>query len=123
MCELVYTELGIEFHMCDFKYTELGRKFRLSAQGALLGTITPNIRQIFIGLVEKTVQFVVIFDGEISEDDEDNMSCVGTEIMSDFSEFGDGKLLYNEQFLSIPYPEQYVVPENHFCVYARKEQA
>lgn len=107
--------------MPEFRYTELGRKFRSSAQEALLGAITPNIRHIFIGLIDKTIQFIVIFDGEISEDDEDNMSCVGTEIISDFSEFGDGKLLYNEQFLSIPYPAQYIVPENHFCVYARKE--
>ena len=107
--------------MSEFKYTELGRRFRLSAQEALLGTITPNIRRILIGMINMTIQFVVIFDGEISEDDEDNMSCVGTEIISDFSEFGDGELLYKEQFISIPYPKIYEIPDNHFCVYARKE--
>ena len=108
--------------MCEFRYTKHGRRIRTSAQEALLGTITPNIRQVFIGLTEKTVQFVVIFDGEISEDDEDNMSCVGTEIIADCGDlFADGQFLYNEQFLSIPYPERYVIPKDHFCVYARKE--
>ncbi|MBQ9601592.1 MAG: hypothetical protein IJR46_06225 [Neisseriaceae bacterium] len=96
--------------------TETRISLLLSSQRALLGEITPNIRQIFLGLVDKTIQFIVIFDGEISEDDEDNMSCVGTEIVSDFCD-----LFINEQFLSIPYPERYIVPENHFCVYARKE--
>ena len=96
--------------------TEIQISLLLSAQRALLGEITPNIRHIWIGLIDKTIQFIVIFDGEISEDDEDNMSCVGTEIVSDFYD-----LFINEQFLSIPYPEHYVIPENHFCVYARKE--
>ena len=96
--------------------TKTSVTLRISAQRALLGTITPNIRKVFVGLQDKTIQFVVIFDGEISEDDEDNMSCVGTEIVSDFCD-----LFINEQFLSIPYPERYVAPENHFCVYARKE--
>ena len=101
---------------CELRYTNLGSKFCLSAQNVLLGTITPNIRQIWIGLIDRTIQFVVIFDGEISEDDEDNMSCVGTEIISDFCD-----LFINEQFLSVSPPNRYEIPEDYLLVYARKE--
>ena len=45
---------------CELRYTNLGSKFCLSAQNVLLGTITPNIRQIWIGLIDRTIQFVVI---------------------------------------------------------------
>ena len=48
---------------CELRYTNLGSDMRLCAQNVLLGTITPNIRQIWIGLIDRTIQFVVIFDG------------------------------------------------------------
>ena len=107
---------------CELRYTCLGHDMRLCAQSALLGTITPNIRQIWIGLIDetihRTIQFVVIFDGEISEDDEDNMSCVGTEFLASVG----GDFHINEQFISISPPNRYERPnEDYICVYARKE--
>ncbi|MBQ9601593.1 MAG: hypothetical protein IJR46_06230 [Neisseriaceae bacterium] len=103
---------------CELKYTNLGHRFRICSQDVLLGTITPNIRQIWIGLIDKTIQFIVIFDGEISEDDEDNMSCVGTELLASIG----GDFHINEQFISISPPNRYERPnEDYFCVYARKE--
>ena len=103
---------------CELRYTNLGSDMRLCAQNVLLGTITPNIRQIWIGLIDRTIQFVVIFDGEISEDDEDNMSCVGTEFLASIG----GDFFINEQFISISPPNIYERPnDDYFCVYARKE--
>ena len=96
----------------NYMKTEL----RIFAQCALLGAITPNIRKVYIGLIDKTIQLVFVFDGKISENDIDNASCVGTEIVANYND-----LLINEQFISIPPPKDYIMPEDYFCVYARKE--
>lgn len=58
---------------------------RLSAQRALLGHVTPQLRAVSVELDREcrrlTVRFV--FDGEPSESVRDAASCAGTEMIAD----------------------------------------
>ena len=60
---------------------------QLSLQRALLGEITPNIRGITCACNESVIVVRCYFAGEITEEDEDSMDCVATEVISDFPEY------------------------------------
>ncbi len=51
---------------------------------ALFREITPNMRAIYLGFENNTMKVLYIFDGEISDDDQNNFSCIDTEIVADF---------------------------------------
>lgn len=52
------------------KDINLANRLKLSAQRALLGAITPNIRAVFAELMENDVQIYFYYDGIIQDDDE-----------------------------------------------------
>lgn len=58
----------------------------LSVQTALLGAVSPALRGVTVGWDEKTIKLLCYYDGSISEEDRESMSCVQTEIMADFPE-------------------------------------
>lgn len=65
---------------------ELRISVLLSIQRALLGAITPNIRGIACAWNKSKITIYCYFDGEITEEDEDSMDCVATEVIADFLE-------------------------------------
>lgn len=59
----------------------------LSVQRSFLGEITENIRCISIeGIYENNVSINVYIEGSASEDFKEDMSCVETEVISDYTE-------------------------------------
>lgn len=58
----------------------------LSAQRALLGSVTSNLRAVTIAINnnKKIVKVCFFYDGEISEEDFDTANTAITEIISDF---------------------------------------
>ncbi|MGY3451080.1 hypothetical protein ACVILH_003422 [Bradyrhizobium sp. USDA 4353] len=56
----------------------------LSVTRALLGEVTPSLRAVQFDLVDRNIDIFCIFDGSMSEDDRESMSCVETEVMADF---------------------------------------
>lgn len=92
--------------------TTLFLAFRL----ALLGEITPNIRGITCGWNEQEVIIKFIFDGVFSEEEQENMDCVATEVIADVPDRN-----MDVEFLRIDFPEPL---QNHKLtewVYMRKE--
>ena len=61
---------------------DLRMRVLLSIQGSMLGLITPNIRGITCKWNEAQIWLRAIFDGEISDDDEEHMSELLTELVS-----------------------------------------
>lgn len=57
---------------------------KLSLQRALLGEVTDSLMAVTAGAKGKTIVLRAYFDGEVSEDDEERMQCVGTEVIADF---------------------------------------
>lgn len=58
----------------------------LTMQGALLGEIGSTVRGVACSWDEKTISIQTIFDGEISEEDQESMEFVVTEVMASFPE-------------------------------------
>jgi hypothetical protein len=56
----------------------------LSVQRALLGSITPNLRGVAVDWDDRTIRVVSYYHGAISDEDKDIMSCVHTEVATDF---------------------------------------
>jgi len=59
-------------------------KLRLSAQRALLGQVTPNIRQVYVRYRADMIELLALLDGETTDDDRQRMEEVTSEILSDF---------------------------------------
>lgn len=108
--------------MAEMSKAELSATLRLSAQRALLGQITPNIRKIFIRHRGSVIELLPVFDGEISEDDRERMEEATSEILSDFPDID----LILASCLSVPAPapirQQAQDGDDVFaCLYARHE--
>jgi hypothetical protein len=57
---------------------------RLSAQRALLGAVTQNLRHVSCDISGGDIAVLFVFDGPISEQDRDAASIACAEIISDF---------------------------------------
>ncbi|WHQ76816.1 hypothetical protein [Pantoea sp. Lij88] len=89
--------------------------FKLSAQRALLGNITNNIRAISALLEGDDITLKFFYDGIISEDDEENASIVETKIIADL----DDSSVVHTVVTRLDYPEP--IKCNGFLLYLRKE--
>ncbi|HEM7510189.1 TPA: hypothetical protein U2J54_003225 [Providencia rettgeri] len=98
------------------KDINLANRLKLSAQRALLGAITPNIRTIFVELVDDDIQIYFYYDGIVQEDDEENASIVSSEIIADFDDEFDINLIIKQ----VDYPMDIIQPSG-MCIYYRKE--
>lgn len=94
-------------NMSDLLYT---------TQGALLGKITPNMRQIYVGFENDTIKLIYVFDGKITDDDKENVWLIGVDITHDL------EFLLDEQLISCSMPKMYYPDIGYYCVYGRKEQ-
>lgn len=57
---------------------------RLSLQRALLTQISPQLRGVAFSVENQCVCIHFYFDGPISEDDTESVSCVETEVIADY---------------------------------------
>ncbi|MBU9843529.1 hypothetical protein [Rahnella ecdela] len=90
--------------------------FRLSMQNALLGRVTPNIRAVVGRLFNQQIEIVYYFDQEISDDDEELASELGTEVIADFE---DGFSI-EIKTLRLDYPHA-IKNDGGLLLYLRKE--
>ena len=56
----------------------------LSVERALLGEVSPTLRGVTVGWEGHSIKLLCYYDGSISEEDRESMSCVQTEVMADF---------------------------------------
>ncbi len=104
------------------KYNDEKRKtyILLSLQFALLGEISPNVRAIFVDWNSSTITLYFIFDGELSEEDKENASCIETEF-SCCLPIEEEQIRYTTNCIRIDAPKP--IPQfGRECVYKRKEQ-
>jgi hypothetical protein len=59
-------------------------KILLSAQRALLGEVSPALRGVTLGWHDQVIRMRAYFDGPISEEDLESMTCVAAQIIADF---------------------------------------
>lgn len=90
---------------------------RLSIQRALLGEITPNIRSVIVNIVEKNkIKLFFFMDGEVTEDTEEEISCIETEVIADFEQSYTIETIIKR----IDFPIKINMSEG-FCVFSKKE--
>ena len=56
----------------------------LSVQRALLGNVTSNLRGVAVDWDDRLIHLVCYYNGVISDDDRETMSCAHTEVVADF---------------------------------------
>jgi hypothetical protein len=91
-------------------------RFRLSAQRALLGHVTPPLRSVSISVNELKSAWSIrfVFDGEPSESQLEEAKVATTEILADFPDWD-----YSDEFLFIAAPTK--IPSLDWVVFARCE--
>lgn len=89
---------------------------RLAVQNALIGCVTSELRAVYVNIKNKTINLIMVFDGEISNYWYETSSEIGTEIISHFSDYS-----INEDFIRKDYPEELYYPE-FICLYKRYEE-
>lgn len=92
------------------------KRLKLSIQSALLGAITANMRNIAIDINENKIILYFFINGEISDDDRENISIIETEIIADFEDEFDIESIIKR----IDSPEL-IVLERGYSVFQRKE--
>lgn len=91
----------------------------MSLMRALLGEITPNIRAVLVRPQEQdSFSIEVYVDGDVSEEDEEMASCVGTEVIADFPSNFD----ISQRVIRLDSPIKVPVGDG-ILVYLRKEEA
>lgn len=60
------------------------QKIVLSLQRALLGSITPNLRGVAVDWNDTEIRVFCYYHGPITDDNREEMSCVHTEVATDF---------------------------------------
>jgi hypothetical protein len=88
----------------------------LTMQSALLREITPNIRGITCGWDESKIMINFYFDGEFTEEEQESMECVATEVIASIP-----KLKIDIECKRIDFPETLTTYKLSDWVYLRKE--
>jgi hypothetical protein len=94
----------------------LRKKILLSLQRALLGEISPFLRGVTCSWDDSQICILCIFDGQVSDDDQESMEGVETEVMADFPEIS-----VNLNSVRLDYPEPLNPQFLTDWVYRRKE--
>lgn len=81
---------------------------------ALLGQITPNMRAIYIDWDEEVIRLYFFFDGDITEEEREDISCIETEVISQIPDS-----MYELHCIRLDCPKPIVCSGS--CVYKRKE--
>ncbi|MDB2613824.1 hypothetical protein N9Y92_01545 [Chlamydiales bacterium] len=93
----------------------------LSANGAILGEVRPNIRQIRVNYDQnsKTITLYIYYNESLTQDEED-YDISGTILGEMISDFPDPTLLTWEDInIILPYPDR--IPNKGICIYRRYE--
>ncbi|EDU7996607.1 hypothetical protein CSM15_005080 [Salmonella enterica subsp. diarizonae] len=93
------------------------KRLKLSIQSALLGAITENIRNVAVYINEKKILLYFFIDGEIREDDKENISIIETEVIADFEDDFDIESIVKR--VDTPEP---ITLDRGFSVFQRKER-
>jgi hypothetical protein len=89
----------------------------LSANQALLGQVSGSLRSVHVEYGESEINLYCYFDGEISEDDREAMSLVGTYVAADFPDH-----MVNDHCIRVDAPERIPLAEERHPVFERKEK-
>ncbi|MDF7675809.1 hypothetical protein PT286_03555 [Neisseriaceae bacterium ESL0693] len=89
---------------------------RLSIQSALIGEITPNIRRVIVNIIEKKIKLFFFIDGEVTEDMEEEISCIETEVIADFEQ----GYTIETTIKRVDFPIEINISQG-YCVYGKKE--
>lgn len=87
-------------------------KILSSTQRALIGEITQNMRAIYVALENDIIKLLFIYNGDITDDDLDNIGYISSLIIADFNEY-----IIDEKAIRIDYPDLFIVPQNYFLAY------
>jgi hypothetical protein len=90
----------------------------VSAQRALLFAVPPSLRAVTCGWQGTELKLSFIFDGPISEDDEESAQIVGTEVIADFP----SPWTISEQIERLDHPADLRPSALPLWVFARKEK-
>ncbi|EBE9927999.1 hypothetical protein L6N32_004703 [Salmonella enterica subsp. enterica serovar Poona] len=93
------------------------KRLKLSIQSALLGAITENMRNIAVDISENKIILYFFINGEITEDDKENISIIETEVIADFED----KFDIESVIKRVDYPES-IILERGCSVFQRKER-
>ncbi|MBN1089202.1 hypothetical protein [Pantoea sp. 1B4] len=55
-------------------------------QSALLGAVTENMRNIAVDIYENKILLYFFIDGQVQDDDKENISIIETEVIADFED-------------------------------------
>lgn len=89
----------------------------LCAQSGLLFAVSPSLRAMTCGWMGTNVAVRFVFDGPISEDDEESARIVGTEVIAAFP----SPWTLTEEIVRLDYPADLRRDALPLWVYARKE--
>lgn len=89
----------------------------LSLQRALLGSVPASLRSVTCGWEGTTIKLQFLFDGAISEDDEEDAWIVGSEVIADFP----SPWTISEDIARLDYPADLRGRTLPLRAYARKE--
>jgi len=93
-----------------------GKEFsvRRAMDLAMYLEISAPLRAIFVSYGEANIHFDSYFDGEVSDEDRESMSCIETELIAMDDERRNSYTVHRRD-----YPEP--LPKGNLCVYARRE--
>jgi hypothetical protein len=94
---------------------KLKEKIILELVRALWGRITPQIRAVSFTVTEKEIVIFVYTDGEVSEEEKDDLDIIGSEVIA-------GIIVHrfiDVRIISINFPE--TIPVEGELVFLRKE--
>lgn len=92
------------------------KRLKLSMQSALLGAVTENMRNIAVDICENKILLYFFIDGQIQDDDKENVSTIETEVIADFEDDFDIEAIIKR----IDYPEPIILGQG-YSVFQRKE--
>jgi hypothetical protein len=89
----------------------------VALQQALLGEVSAQLRAVTVRYDDTSIHFESFYDGEVSDDDRESMSCVETELIAYFPE--DHRITCEIHRLDYPA----LIPKDRVWVYYRKEDS
>ena len=92
------------------------KRLKLSMQSALLGAVSENMRNITVDICGNKILLCFFIDGEVRDDDKENISIIETEVIADFEDDFDIETIIK----SIDCPEPIILSQG-YSVFQRKE--
>lgn len=90
---------------------------RLSVQRALIGNVTPNLRAVYVKLIDDCIKLIFYYDHPPSEKEQELADFADTEFIADYP-----RPDYKTDFEIITLPFPHMIPKQDVCIYKRYEQ-